>query len=249
VDDEQLDRLYAADLPGPGVRCVRANFVTSLDGAAELGGRSRGLSGPADQRVLHVVRFGADVILVGAGTVRAEGYGEIVLSERHRESRVRRGLIPVPPVAVVSRGLGLDPSARMFTGEPRPIVLTCAAAPARRRRELADVADVVVCGDGDVDLPAALAALAERGMHRILTEGGPTLFAQLVAAGLVDELCLTVSPLLAGPGHLGVTSGEPWPSAFALTRLLHVLAEDSTLFLRYARPRSSGTPGSASGGA
>jgi riboflavin biosynthesis pyrimidine reductase len=174
------------------------------------------------------------VVLVGAGTVRHENYGPVVVPPERRVRRRAAGLAEVPPIAVVTASAGLDPAARLFGVEARPIVLTCAAASPARRQALSVVADVVVCGDTTVDLALALAALAERGLTRVLTEGGPLLHAQLGDAGLLDELCLTLAPLLAGPGRIGIAQGEPWPRPVAM-RLVHVLAEDDSLFLRYRR--------------
>jgi len=237
-----LDAAYALPTPLPTVPYVRSNFVVSVDGATEIEGRSGALGGPADLRVFRVLRWLSDVVLVGAGTARAEDYGPVLVPAERRELRAAAGLAPVPPVAVVSRSLDLDPRARLFTAAVRPILLTCEAAPARRRRELSAVAEVVICGDTSVDLRAALAALADRGLARVLTEGGPLLHAQLAEAGLLDELCLTVSPTLAGPSHLGVMLGDRWQAPVSL-ELDHVLVEDDVLFLRYRRtraPRSDG---------
>ncbi|WP_375488898.1 dihydrofolate reductase family protein [uncultured Jatrophihabitans sp.] len=214
---------------------VRANFVTSSDGAAQADGRSAGLQTPGDNRVFAALRDLADVVLVGAGTAVAEGYAPTVLSDRRRAVRRDHGLDPALPTAVTSRTLRLDPASALFAGAdgPRTIVLTCASAPAEQRERLAQHTDVVVCGDDDVDLVAARAALVERGLTRVLSEGGPTAFAQLVRAGVVDELCLSVSPMLIGPGPGRITAGaDEWPDPSGL-ELVSVLTEDSALFLRY----------------
>jgi riboflavin biosynthesis pyrimidine reductase len=140
-------------------------------------------------------------------------------------------------IAVVSASLDLDPTSRLFTAaEPaaRTVVVTCRAAPADRRAALAEVADVLVAGDDRVDLAAAVGRLAERGLPRVLCEGGPTLFGTLLAAGLVDELCLTVSALLTGPGTGRIVAGPPPSDAPYPLTLLHALEEDGALLLRYA---------------
>lgn len=216
---------------------IRANFVSSVDGAVEVAGLSRGLQTPGDNRVFGVLRDLADVILVGAGTARLEGYAVVALSARRRAIRERFGLTPGLPTAIVSRSLQVDPASALFAeGGPRTIVLTCGAADPAMRAQLESRADVAICGANTVDLGAARAALADRGLTRVLCEGGPTLFADLAAAGQVDELCLTVSPLLAGPGAGRITSGASWPldqvgrSGLSLDGLLE---EDGALFCRY----------------
>jgi riboflavin biosynthesis pyrimidine reductase len=232
--EADLDAAYAVPEPPAGGWHVRANFVESADGAAEVGGRTEPLAGPADRRVFRLLRWLSDVVLVGAGTVRAERYGPVRVPADRQERRTAAGLAPVPPLAVVSGRLDLDYSARLFTEAEVPtIVLTCAAAPAERRAAAARVAEIVMCGEEHVDLPQALAELARRGLPRVLCEGGPALFTQLAGEGLVDELCLTLAPLLAGPVRLGMTGGEPWQATRRL-RLDHVLEEDGSLFLRYA---------------
>ncbi|MDF5757892.1 pyrimidine reductase family protein [Spongiactinospora sp. TRM90649] len=215
---------------------LRVNMVASADGAAWTEGRSGGLSGPPDKRAFQVLRGLADVILAGAATVRAEGYGPVAPRESWRESRAGRP--PTPPIAVVTRGLDLDLGGDFFAGSPgtaRPIVITCEAAPLDRRQAASAVADVVVAGGDRVEMGRAVAALRERGHDRILCEGGPRLNAQLAADGLIDELCLTVSPLLLGGGAARVLDG---PAGRTPLRLADVLEEDGFLFTRYVREES-----------
>jgi riboflavin biosynthesis pyrimidine reductase len=114
-------------------------------------------------------------------------------------------------------------------------VLTCSGAPADRRAALEPVADVIAVGDATVDVRAAVAALRERGLGQLLCEGGPHLFGALTAADLVDELCLTLSPLLAGPGAGRITAGSA--SSVRRMALRSVLTADGMLLLRYARTR------------
>jgi riboflavin biosynthesis pyrimidine reductase len=232
-DDVDIHERYAQGwLPHGG---LRANFVCSADGAAQAQGRSAGLQTPGDNRVFAALRDLADIVLVGAGTAVAEGYAPISLSARRRAVRRAHGLSEELPTAVISRSLRLDPRAELFAGDagPRTMVLTCASAPAGQRAQLARHADVVDCGDDDVQPAAVRAALAERGLTRVLSEGGPTAFARLARAGAVDELCLSVSPMLLGPGPGRVTAGaDVWPGPSPL-RLAGVLSEDGALFLRY----------------
>src|SRR5258708_24486900 len=176
---------------------LRANMVVSADGAAALAGRSGGLSGRADRLVFSVLRSLADVILVGAGTVRVERYRPVV--EREIWPALRYGRAPTPPIAVMTRDLSLDPDGPLLAGAParsRTIVLTTPAAPAARRAAAARHADVVVAGQGALTPAAVIGVLAERGYRRLLTEGGPSLLTQITAAGLLDDLCLTISPVL-----------------------------------------------------
>ncbi|MEO5680872.1 MAG: dihydrofolate reductase family protein [Acidimicrobiales bacterium] len=208
-----LDEAYA----WPAEPCLRANFVASLDGAASVEGRTAGLASGADRRVFAHLRATCDVVVVGAGTATAERYR------------------PAPvPVAVVSASLSPSPGERLFTpgpGTARPLVLTCAAAPADRRAALAPHAEVVDCGGDTVDLALVRAELERRGLRRLLCEGGPRLFADLLAARLVDELCLTVAPVLASGPALRITRGLALSPPLGTT-LVSALEEDGVLLLR-----------------
>jgi riboflavin biosynthesis pyrimidine reductase len=239
---EQLARLYA--YPGgragtaPGGRWVRANMVASADGAVTVDGLSGGLSSPGDRQVFWVLRGLADVIVAGAGTARAEGYHPTKGKDFWGPLGLREGRPAAPPIALVSRSLELDPAAPVIADAPpdaRTIIITCSSAPADRRAALAAAADVIVAGDDEVDLAAAMTALAARGLGRILCEGGPRLLADLAASGALDELCLTVSPVLAGPGAQRILAGTPFPAR--RLELAHVLEEDGVLFCRYRARR------------
>ncbi len=235
LDDFALAGLYA--FPGP--RWLRAHMVSSADGAGFLGGRSAGLSSPADMRLFGLLRVLADVILVGAGTARTEEYKPARRRPALAALRAASAGQHSPasaPIALVSRTLELDLSAPLFAEAPpdaRTIVITCASSPADRRAAAARTADVIVAGDLVVDLTAAAAALRDRGLGRVHCEGGPHLLGQLAAGGLLDELCLTVSPLLAGPGPSRITAGAPFP-ARPMT-LAHLLEEEGFLFCRSTR--------------
>jgi riboflavin biosynthesis pyrimidine reductase len=234
LGDDDLVAAYA--VPAGRRPHVRANFVASADGAAWLDGRSGGLSSPADKRVFALLRDLADVVLVGAGTIRTEGYSYPHFSARRRARRRALGLAELPTFAVVSGSLDLDPRSRLFDGAPvRTVVLTSAKAAADRGAALAPVADVVTAGEDRVDLSAAVDALAARGLTRVLSEGGPVLLAGLTGAGRLDELCLTVSPLLAGPGAGRIVAGAGHPPV--TLRILRLLTEDGSLFTRYAVDR------------
>lgn len=199
--EEALEDLYA-DLrfPEPSDRpLLYLNMVATADGAAHLRGRTRGMGGLADRVAFRRLREHCDVVLVGAGTARVEGYGPPRLDPQAQERRRRRGLAPGPRLAVVSARLHLDPSLKLFADpHNRPVVVTTEDADALRRRALEPVAEVVAFGRGSVDLPQALSWLYETGVRRVLCEGGPSLNAHLLAAKVVDELFLTVAPLVAG---------------------------------------------------
>ncbi|HEV8652381.1 MAG TPA: dihydrofolate reductase family protein [Actinomycetes bacterium] len=208
------------DLPPAGSRPgVRLNMIASVDGATAVAGVSGGLGGKADHALFAVLRSLADVVLVAAGTVRAERYGPSTV-----------------PVAVVSRSCRLDWDAPFFTSPTaRPIVVTVAEAPAparARAAEVAEVAEVILAGERDVDLATALDALGVRGFRAVLAEGGPTLNGQLAVAGLLDELCLTLSPRLVGGGAKRILDGGALPGPPNL-RLCSACEQDGFLFLRY----------------
>lgn len=194
-DVDDLWPLYAL----PERPHVRAGFVVSVDGAVAVEGTSRPLSGDADRAALRTLRAVSDVVLVGAGTARREDYGPVPLPEDLRRRRLDEGRQERPALAVVTRTLDLDPAGRLLADPERP-VLVLAPHGVEPPRPLPAAADVVRCGDGEVDLGAALRALHDRGLVRVHCEGGPQLLAGLLAADLVDELCLTTSPLLVGAG-------------------------------------------------
>ncbi|WP_036223869.1 pyrimidine reductase family protein [Marmoricola sp. URHB0036] len=220
--------------PAEGRCWVTAHMVAGLDGCAAVGGRVGALSTAPDKALFADMRTLADVVLVGARTVREEGYGPIRLSEERSATRVARGLTPAPPLAVVSRSLDLDWDSRAFADaapESRTIVVTCADAPAPRLARAREVAEVLVAGEESVQPDDLFRQLAARGQQRVLCEGGPSLLGELVVAGHVDELCLTISPMMGGdPLPVAV-----FPPGAPLTgfSLRHVLGEDDTLFLRY----------------
>jgi riboflavin biosynthesis pyrimidine reductase len=202
LDNDRLIALYERTEPG-----IRANFVTSADGAVALDGASTGLSGPADRRLMGLLRMLSDVVLVGAATLRADNYRPVTLTPERRQWRLAHGRSEYPTLVVVGRGGDL------------------AAHPAVAR----------------APVPARVIALAEvpalRDRH-VICEGGPTLFGELLAADLIDELCLTVSPLLTGPAS-GPTSGRiaagpPLPAPRRMS-LCHALSAEGMLMLRYVR--------------
>jgi riboflavin biosynthesis pyrimidine reductase len=227
----------AADPAAPSGRgWVRANMVASADGAVTLDGRSGGLSGPADRTVFVVLRSLADLVLVGAGTARAERYRPVRATQIWPELRPDRPALP--PIAVVSASLDLAGCEPLLAAPPGPtqtIVITTRAAPPDRKAAIGAQARIVEAGANRVDVGEALGKLAELGYLDVLVEGGPVLLGQLIRAGLLNELCLTVSPALtAGPAGRIVagTEADPAPAPARLS-LAHVLADDDFLLCRY----------------
>ena len=235
---DQVDPVAAYGRPAchpSGRPAVRLNMISSVDGAAVLAGRSGPLGGVADRNLFATLRSLASVILVGAGTMRVEGYGPVRLGDVARARRLSDGMAPVPPIAVVTRSCHLPWEAPFFTeAESRPVVVTAAAAPQENLDRAASVADVIVAGDLEVDLARAVEALGQRGYSDVLAEGGPRIAAQLSAALLVDELCLTLSPMLTGGDARRILDG-PALSPPTTLGLDLVLEADEYLFLRYRR--------------
>lgn len=232
TDVRAIDSTSAVEDHGyrPAPPGLRANMIFSADGAAAFQGRAGRLSAPADYQLLLALRAYADVVLVGAGTARAENYGPVQLRPAHLEQRVELGLgEEPPPIAVVSQSGRLP--ERLLTSSTPPMLITSA----RSAREHTTPCRVVAAGDDTVDMPEAIRRLRADGMERILCEGGPTLLDELVENDLVDELCLTLAPCLAGSQPLGrgTPAGITTPTGL---RLGHVLvAPDDYLYLKYQR--------------
>lgn len=184
-----------------GRHWLRMNFVASIDGAATVAGTSGALNDPWDLQVFETLRALADVVVVAAGTVREEGYDAVFLPEEHVAWRREEGLPDHPRLAIITRRGDLDPASEPFsTGgrKQRPIVFAGETADPARLAALRGVADVVQTPGEWVDLERMAAELHSRGLEQILCEGGPHLFGSLLEAGLVDELCLTLSPFIVG---------------------------------------------------
>ncbi|MFC5337321.1 pyrimidine reductase family protein [Leucobacter denitrificans] len=244
TSSSKLDWWSAYPLPESGEPHVRMNFVSSADGAVTIDGRSGGLGGHHDRELMKVLRTLCDVVLVGAGTVRAEGYGGLNLPEEYADRRESLGLSRVPRMAIVSGSLDLTPDMSVFTkAESRPIVFARTDAPAGQRELLEQVADVVMCSEGPldgedaIDLGEVIHHLGDLGLGRILSEGGPTLFGSLLEVDLVDEVCLTVSPhFVSGQAPRIAHSSVESPRDFRVASLLS--DDESFVFLRYERATS-----------
>ena len=239
---EALPAVSAEDRPGRADRpWVLTNMVASADGATAIDGLSGPLGGPADYDVFVALRSVSDMILVGAATVREEDYRSPGPgSTEVQAARAERGQSPLPRLVIVTAGLSLDPDQRVF-GDPDnpPLIATVANAPSDRRTRLAEVADIIDCGNERVDLARLVRLLGQHGAKTILSEGGPSLNGQLIADDLIDEWNLTLSPILASgssarPAH-GPTPANPPPSM----RLDRVWQADELLFCRWVRPTIS----------
>lgn len=227
LTDAELSALYDVP-PGPW---VRANFVTTVDGAAAgPDGRSASINTDADFVVFELLRAQCDVVLVGAGTVRDEQYTALTSGDRWASLCGGRG----PAIAVVSRRGDLP--ARVT--EPResagPVLLvTCSAAPRTAldsARERIGEDNVLVHGEDSVDLGGALEDLAGRGLRRVLCEGGPSLLGDVLRAGRLDELCLTISPLVVAGDQLRVVTG---PDVRVDAEPVLLVEEDGTVMGRW----------------
>ncbi|WP_406816214.1 pyrimidine reductase family protein [Mycobacterium sp. M23085] len=236
LDDSDLPQLYG--YPEHDGTWVRANFITSVDGGATTGGSSGAMGGPGDRFIFNLLRELADVIVVGAGTVRIEGYSGAQVGVAQRQRRQARGQSEVPQLAIVTRSGQLNRDMAVFTRtEVQPLVLTCTAVAEQTRRALSGLCEVLDCSGHDpetVDEAALLAALGTRGMRHILTEGGPTLLDSLIRRDMLDELCLTIAPCIVGGQARRIATG----SGQLLTRMrcAHVLTDDAGyLYTRYVK--------------
>ncbi|TGD86522.1 pyrimidine reductase family protein [Mycolicibacterium sp. CH28] len=237
LDDDQLDEFYA--YPTQLARCwVRGNAIASLDGGAATDGTSGGLGGAGDRRLFRVLRELADVIVVGAGTARAENYSGAQMTVAQRGNRQRRGQREVPPIALVTRSARLDHDMPVLTRtEVPPLVLTSEAAATDAQSLLGATAEVIACSGADpaeVELAVALGALADRGLRRVLCEGGPTLTGTFIEHELLDELCLTTAPTLVGGAAPRIATGHG--HVLSRMRRQHVISDDEGyLYGRYVR--------------
>lgn len=232
-----------ADLLGPTLppaeRELRLIAVMSLSGAAAVEGTSESLGNDIDAALLTTVRAWSDVVLVGAGTARAETYSGVKCSESERDKRVARGQAPVPPIAVLTKSFDFDPSSQLFTDTEVPPVFLAPQASlddpglASARQKLLDAnAQLISTGDGSAH--AIIDALHTHGFNRITCEGGPGLYGTLLAAGLGDVLHLTIDPLVHGNVETTLFSaGGNYKVRLALEDV-HA-SDDSVMFCRYRR--------------
>ncbi|WP_435206663.1 pyrimidine reductase family protein [Micromonospora sp. bgisy143] len=231
--EEELSDVYAYP-DGLAAPYVRVNGIMALDGAVAVHGVSGPLGSRSDRAVYDELRQLADVVVVGSGTVRSEQYGTVRLPPELRERRMRRCGDEAPPLAIITASADLDPLSPVFSGaSAAPLVITTESAPAWRRRRLQDAGAVLlIAGQERVELSVALSSLERRGLIKVLCEGGPRVLGQLVDEGLVDELCLTLSPHLVG-GATSLLAGAA--GGFRAMRLEGLLTDSGFLFARYRR--------------
>lgn len=227
LDSGELERLYA--YPATERPWVRTNFVSTLDGAATgQDGKSGTLGGEADTRVFALLRSLADVIVVGAGTARDEGYADF---EVDTDLRARLGLSPVPTMVLVSRSLGIPPALVA----PGTVVVTTADVEPKALAVLRETVEVIAVGNGQIDWTAVLTEFTHRGWLRVLCEGGPSLHGELVKLDLVDELCLTIAPILAAGGAPRIAHGDD--AVHHQMSLGHAIEADGGLLTKWVRVR------------
>lgn len=232
LTDDALRDLFA--YPDIGRPLLRANFIASIDGAVTLDGSGRRLGTPTDRRVFGRMREVADVVLVGATTAASKPYADIQMSADAQAWRLSRGLAAVLPVAVVS-SRGVVPPAVLSNDTVPPVVFVAAGADAEARRVLDQSGARVIELAGDrISSAAICAALGELGLHRVLVEGGPTLFSQLVSDDVIDEVCLTTSPkLVAGPARRIAAADHH--VEINMRRRGILTGDDGTVIVRWAR--------------
>lgn len=232
--NEELERQYLEDeRPRPWL-CV--NMVASVDGGTQVDGRSSSIGDRQDTVVFRALRAVADVVLVAAATVRAEGYGAADLPDHLVRWRHGEEMANNPRIAIVSGSLDIDLDA--FGADP-PIVVTTESAPTDRLRHISERTDVVIAGQDRVDLGNALRQLRSRGLARVLSEGGPSLNGQLAMSDLVDEWCLTISPVLLSGESKRVVSGPGLDEGRSVV-LDRVLRGEQSVFTRWLRQPGSG---------
>ena len=226
-----LDLYFGDSRVAAGRPWVMLNMVSSLDGATAVDGRSSSLGGSDDTKVFSAIRAMPDVILVGAGTVSAEDYRPVSLDEERRERREAAGLAAAPTLAIVSGRLSIDPEARVFSNpDYKPMVITSTAASPAKLAMLGDAADVAI-------LPSLTPAdvLTHLGAARVvLLEGGPTLNGEFAAAGLIDEINLTIASKVVGGDSRRIISGLE-PIADLSMKVDRVLTGEEEIFVRYVR--------------
>jgi riboflavin biosynthesis pyrimidine reductase len=236
-DDGRLAAFYS--YPENLDRCwVRANMISSLDGGATDDGKAGGLAGPGDRALFSRMRQEADVVLVGASTVRIENYSGAQMSVAQRQERQRRGQAELPPIAVVTHGADFEHDAKVFTRtEVPPLLMTCRETVTEARARFGSLAEVIDASGADpdrVDPAVVLTLFAKRGLRRVLSEGGPSLISLLTEHDLLDELCITIAPILVGglARRIATGSGE----AHIRMRRSHLLTDDEGyLYTRYVK--------------
>lgn len=226
-----LDALFAESRQATGRPWVLLNMVASVDGATAVDGGASGLNDPDDRALFLALRAVADVVMMGAQTVRSENLGPMRMRKEFMEHRASAGIEGLPRLVILSRSLNLEPDHRVFSDQSRrPTILTGLDADPDRLAALRDVADVAQLEK--LDGHGIVGALSDASV--ILCEGGPTVNSQLAAADLVDEVDVTLAPLIAMGESKRITFG-PELNPPTPMRLDRAWAGDVSLFLRYVR--------------
>lgn len=218
---------------------LRMNFAASIDGAiTDSEGLSAGVSSPDDKRVFALLRATCDAVLVGAGTARAEGYGPVKIRESMQPLRRKLGMTNPPRLVIITNSADLDPTSPAFVdADPaaRSIVVSSASANPGQIAALQEVAEIVLVGESGVDLAAVRDRLSDLGLFRLLCEGGPSLFGDMLTAGVVDDLCLTTSPLIAGqsPENRTTLTGHNALPVHHSARLASLIQANDSLLARW----------------
>lgn len=231
---------YGQLYPWPRREWLRTQMVITLDGATTGGdGLSGSISGAADKRVFMETRRLADAVLVGAGTIRAERYKPMGVKPEWQEARAAEGLQPAPRIVIVSGRLDLPWEEPMFSQSAAPItVATCARVDEQAREDAERHAQVVSFGTDAVDLVALVAWMREQGLQRIVCEGGEALLDGLVREDLVDEMDLTISPVMAGSGYLPDPPSDAVDAVsgrYPRYSLAHQFVDEGFVFCRFVR--------------
>jgi riboflavin biosynthesis pyrimidine reductase len=232
---ELLAEVRARDRAPAGRPFVFVNMVSTVDGRAQIHGRTGELGEEADLEMLLELRTLADAVLIGPGTLRVESYARLVGSEERRAHRVALGLPEDPPAVLLSRALNIRWDAGLFAAPEQPVLVYAGVDADGEPPETAAPVEVVRLDDPTPE--AMLADLRARGIAALLTEGGPTLNSALLTAGVADELFLTIAPVITGEvAALRIVEGEGLPGPMA-ARPVWVLHAQDELFLRYALGR------------
>jgi riboflavin biosynthesis pyrimidine reductase len=222
---------------------LRAMMVMTLDGAvAGADGRSRSISSVGDRAVLAAVRRFSDAVLIGAGTFRAERYRPMRSRPEDAAARAEQGMAPAPVLVILSGSLHLPWDEPAFTeSDVRPIVITAGSADPAAVTLARERADVITLPGARAEPPAVLGALAERGLRRVVCEGGQKVLAGFATHGLIDEADLSISPVMVGGGQVSTGPALGSPHRFALAQL--IVDDDGFAFHRFVAVRDAGEPG------
>ncbi|MFN8016325.1 MAG: dihydrofolate reductase family protein [Acidimicrobiia bacterium] len=228
---ENIDLDIAYEVPESKNKFLRINMVESLDGVFTIDGRAKKLSSDIDRKTFQIMRQHADVLLVGADTVRKENYSAPKFNDEIKQKRKSKGISPHLPLALISSTANFDFESALFQGDEKTIIFTTNEA-VSNHIEHHKIAEFIGCGKDKVDLSNAVNVLIEKGYKNILCEGGPTINAQLLENNLIDELCLAISPQIV-QGTTPTIFNGPVLNNPAKCKPTHMFTQDDFLFMRY----------------